>query len=66
MPPVPESFRPLLRVPPPGPKQSAAQVKRVRRRTEEARLDAWQPKPRTFLPRRLIPQRSAEAPRKKR
>jgi len=58
--------RHLLRDPPPAPEQIAAQVNRVLRRNEEARIYAWHHRAKEFPPRRGVPHGSAGAPRKKR
>jgi hypothetical protein len=59
-------FSRLLRQPPPGPGQVAAEVNRVLRRKEEARIYHWYHKTKTFPPRRGSAENVAGAPKKKR
>ena len=63
---VRQIFSHLLRDPPPEPEQIAAQVNRVLRRNEEARIYSWYHRTKAFPPRRAIPRGAAGAPRKKR
>ena len=55
---VREVFTRLLRVPPPSPERIAAEVTRVLRRKEEARIYHWHAATETFPPRRSPPDTS--------
>jgi hypothetical protein len=50
-----EVFARLLQLDPPNPRQIAAEVSRVLRRTEEARIYHWHATTGSFPPRRTVP-----------
>jgi hypothetical protein len=56
-------FSALLRQPPPTPRQIAAQVNRVLRRNEEARIYAWHQKTGELPPRRDRPNAGTGPPK---